>query len=72
MGPDTSQIVKSQDRRSRMISGGETARRIILESGLKFKPWFSFGDMWCHQIHFRGEKRVAPNHFLTPPKFGKV
>jgi hypothetical protein len=20
---------------------------------------------------FRGEKRVAPNHFLTPPKFGK-
>jgi hypothetical protein len=21
---------------------------------------------------FRGEKRVAPNHFFTPRKFGKV
>jgi hypothetical protein len=35
MGPDASQIVNSQDRRSRMISGGEVERRLILESGPK-------------------------------------
>jgi hypothetical protein len=53
MGPDTSQIMKSQDRWSRMISGGETTRRSISESREKFKPWFSFRDTWRHQVHFR-------------------
>jgi hypothetical protein len=33
MGPDVSHIVHSQDQRSRMISGGEVAQRLILESG---------------------------------------
>jgi hypothetical protein len=67
MGPDASQIVNSQDRRSRMISGGETARRLILESGPKFKPWFSFGDTWRHQVHF-GVKSGLPQTTFSCPR----
>jgi hypothetical protein len=33
MGPDASWIVNSQDQRLRMISGGEVAWGLILESG---------------------------------------
>jgi hypothetical protein len=48
MGPDTSWITNSPDQRSRMISGEETAQRIILESRLKFKLWFLVGETWRH------------------------
>jgi hypothetical protein len=36
-----------------MISGGETVCKIILESGTKFKSWFSVGEMLLHQVHFK-------------------
>jgi hypothetical protein len=67
MGPDTSQIVTYQDRRSRTISGGGTMRRLILENGPKFKPWFSFGDTWRHQVHF-GVKSGLPQTTSSCPR----
>jgi hypothetical protein len=59
MGPNMSQIVNCLDQRSRMISMGETARCLILESKPKSKPWFSFGDTWHHQVHL-GVKSGLP------------
>jgi hypothetical protein len=34
-----------------MISRGETMWSLILESGLKSKPFFSFRDTWRDQVH---------------------
>jgi hypothetical protein len=67
MGPDTSQIVSSPDRRSRIISGGEVAWRIISESGPKSKPWFSVGATWRHQMHF-GVKSGLPQTTSSCPQ----
>jgi hypothetical protein len=49
-----------------MISGREIAWRIILESKPKFKPWFSIGDMWCHQIHFGVKSGLPQTTFSCP------
>jgi hypothetical protein len=65
-GIDMSHIVNSQDRRLRMISRGGVVRRLILESRLKFKPWFSFRDMWHHQVHFEVESGFPQTTLSCP------
>jgi len=58
-----------------MISGGETAWRLILESGPKFKPWFSFGDTRRHQGHFRvksGFPQITSSHPQNLEKYKRA
>jgi hypothetical protein len=71
MGPDASWIMNSQDQRSRMILGGEVAWGLILESRPKFKPWFSFGVTWHHQVHFRVKSGLPQTTFSCPRNLEK-
>jgi hypothetical protein len=56
--PDASQIMNSQDRRSRMILGGET-----MPSNGKFT--------WRHQVHFRVKRGLPQTTFSHPQNLEK-
>jgi hypothetical protein len=72
MGPDGPQISGTTDQRSGIISGGELARRLILESGPIRIPWFRLGTTWRHQMHFGAKSSLSQTALPRPQNFRKT
>ena len=72
MWPDGSHITLAIDRRSGIFSSRELAWRLILESGLKIKPWFQVGTAWCHQVHFWVIRSLPQTSFPCPKNMKSI